>query len=208
MAVVPGDTKLCTRKNFNSNVASYFTNDDKVLTRREIGIGSFTVGDYKYTLSSSVTNLDTCMACKNITYTKTENNPTISYDVSVMAVPAPDMISRWADVNLENAGGGEGYLYEPVHVIAYSSSGAKLFDQDITLTFHVDISADVLLIDYGDAYFSFNAKKNDPCTVLEMEQTYNKSAIGAISNGWRKYVTGTATNNTVSWQVTAEFSNI
>ena len=208
MAVVPGGTKLCTRRNFNSNVASYFTNDDKVLTRREVGIGSFTVGDYKYTLSSSVTNLDTCMTCGNITYTKTENNPTIYYEVSVSAMPAPDMISRWADVNLEMAGGGEGYLYEPVRVIAYSSSGRKLFDQDITLTFHVDISADILIIDYGESYFSFETKKNDPCTTLEMEQTDSKSAIGAISNGWRKDVTGTATNNTVSWQVTAEFSNI
>lgn len=44
MTTLTGGTQLCTRKYFNTNLVSYYTNDDKVLTRRDIPSATITGG--------------------------------------------------------------------------------------------------------------------------------------------------------------------
>ena len=196
MAVVPGDSKLCTRKNFNSNVASYFTNDDKILTRREIGIGSFTVGNYKYTLSSSVTNLDTCMACKNITYTKTSTS--INYTINITGGRTePSSFSRYGtSLPIENKGGGQVEMYDMVNVIAYSDSGRKLFDQNVSVVFMGEYDGN--MITFYEAYvehpITFTAQQSEPCSYLEMS-IINYSPIGGIPTQSVLYLNGATSKN-------------
>lgn len=191
MAVVPGGTKLCTRRNFNSNVASYFTNDDKVLTRREIGIGSFTVGNYKYTLSSSVTNLDTCMTCGNITYTKTSTS--INYTINITGgCVNPSSFSRYGtSLPIENQGGGQVEMYDMVHVIAYSNGGTRLFDQDVSVVFMGEYNVDMITFyeAYVDHPITFTAQQSDPCSYLEMTNI-NYYPIMGISTHSVLYLNG------------------
>jgi hypothetical protein len=196
MAVVPGGAKLCTRRNFNSNVASYFTNDDKVLTRREVGIGSFVVGNYKYTLSSTVTNLDTCMTCGNITYTKTENDPTITYLVSFNNVTAqPNYVrdnGEWT-----NIGGGQCEAYCIVHFTFYDINGSTLYDEDVTATIRGEIEArQIYVSEVSIPAISISTKKSKPLSSGEVD--YRDRPIIGISSS-RYFSTSDKDGGNVSW---------
>lgn len=206
MAVVPGDTKLCTRKNFNSNVVSYFTNDDKILTRREIDIGSFVVGDYKYTLSSSVTNLNTCMACKNITYTKTENDPTIYFYVNINAnYFEPNIV----DTNIgywEYQGSGEYMCTTPLKIEGIDSNGTTIFyeDVDVIYTAQVEGGYDGAILNSANGSFTVSAKKSAPLRTLIVVDMYYP-VIG-ISTGNYYNVTSSSSSNNVNWSLGFEIA--
>ena len=174
----------------------YFTNDDKILTRREIGIGSFTVGNYKYTLSSSVTNLNTCMACKNITYTKTENDPTITYVVTFNGATAqPNYVRDYGD--WENTGGGQCELYCPVHFTFYDINGSTLYDNDVTVTIRGEREAMQIYVD--DVYIpsiTISTKKSKPLRSGEVDYR-DKPIIGISSNSY--FSTNDTDGGDVTW---------
>jgi hypothetical protein len=196
MAVVPGGAKLCTRKNFNSNVVSYFTNDDKILTRRDLGI-SFTVGNYNYTVYSSVKDLNTCMRCEDITYTKTSTLKTYSINFAE-ARCEPNFVSRYAYEWEQDSENGGVCMYDNIKIIAYSDGGSRLYEEKLTVKIYGEEQADQVEImgaqinGGSDILFS----SSETCSYLEMTNT-NYQPIGGISYGRYLYLNG-STNKTWS----------
>lgn len=202
MATLTGGTQLCTRKYFNTNLVSYYTNDDKVLTRRDIPAAAITGGGYNYVITTSVTDLNQCMKCSDITYTKTEADPTIRYVVTISTPQfEPNQISSYnISEEFEYMGAGRYNAYEIMTVTAYDSSGGIIDEYEVAFTIVGEVAADIFyILDAEVDPFVIYTKQSNPCTQLELSQTGSNGIVIGVSGQRWKTVTGTATSNNVTW---------
>lgn len=202
MATLTGGTQLCTRKYFNTNLVSYYTNDDKVLTRRDIPAATITGGGYNYVITTSVTDLNQCMKCSDITYTKTEADPTITYYVTFSGPQCqPNTFSRYnIPEGFEQMGGGTYEAYETMTVTAYDTSGNIIDEYEVDVTIFGEVDATSFnILEAGINTLGISTKKSRPLGSLEFGETGIKDIISGVSSGRWKSVSGSNTTNYVTW---------
>lgn len=142
------------------------------------------------------------MKCSDITYTKTEADPTIKYYVIFSSLQCqPNQFSRY-DIPeaFEKMGGGVYEAYETMTVIAYDNSGNIIDEYEVDATIVGEVSGDLFFINgVSMNTLIINTKKSRPLAQLEFGEMGIKDIIHGVSSGRWTTVSGSNTTNYVDW---------